>query len=129
MLNSVHKYRVTIQLVANLLLTSKLKFRFGLAWPSQAKAEHLFCSQREVRHKLNGHPVYALSNIQPRSYFIIAGQICTTCTLICSEQSYIICLRRVRAKSVNVISSNHELHSALQCLVRHLRISCEDHEF
>ena len=50
-------YRVTIQLVANLSLTSKPKFRFGLAWPSQAKAEHLFCSQREVRHKLNGHPV------------------------------------------------------------------------
>ena len=26
-------YRVTIQLVANLLLTSKHKYRFGLAWP------------------------------------------------------------------------------------------------
>ena len=35
-------YRVTIQLVANLSLTSKPKFRFGLAWPSQVKAKLLF---------------------------------------------------------------------------------------
>ena len=53
-------YRVTIQLVANLPLTSEQKFRFGLARPGQAKAELLFRSLREVRHKLNGHPVYGL---------------------------------------------------------------------
>ena len=50
-------YRVAIQRVLNLLLTSKQKFRFGLARPGQAQAiaELLFCSQREVLHKLNGH--------------------------------------------------------------------------
>ena len=34
-------YRLAIQLVANLPLTLKLKFCFGLAWPSQTKAELL----------------------------------------------------------------------------------------
>ena len=33
------KYRVTIPLVQNLLLTSKQKFRFGLACPGQAKTK------------------------------------------------------------------------------------------
>ena len=37
-------YRVTIQLVQNLRLTAKQKFRYGLglAWPGQTKAELLF---------------------------------------------------------------------------------------
>ena len=35
-------YRVTIQLVTKLPLTSKQKFRYGLAWPSQAKADPMF---------------------------------------------------------------------------------------
>ena len=39
---------------------AKVPFWPGLAWPSQTKAEHLFCSQREDRHKLNGHPVHSL---------------------------------------------------------------------
>ena len=30
----------------------------GQARPSQAKAELWFCSQQEVLHKLNGHPVH-----------------------------------------------------------------------
>ena len=37
---------------------AKVPFWPGLPWPSQAKAEHLFCSQRKVRHKLDGHPVF-----------------------------------------------------------------------
>ena len=32
-------YRVTHQVVANLPLTSKQKFHFGLSWPGQAKTE------------------------------------------------------------------------------------------
>ena len=52
-----HTYRVTIQLVQNLPLTSKQKFRFGLPWPGQAKAELLFKSQQEVLRMLDGHPV------------------------------------------------------------------------
>ena len=36
---------------------TKVLFWPGLAWLSQAKAELLFGNQREVRHKLNGHPV------------------------------------------------------------------------
>ena len=35
-------YRVNIQLVQNLPLTSKHRFRYGLARPGQAKAEPLF---------------------------------------------------------------------------------------
>ena len=34
-----HTYRVTHHVVQNLLLTSKQKFGFGLAWPGLAKAE------------------------------------------------------------------------------------------
>ena len=34
-------------------------FRFGLARPGQAKTELWFWSQRDVRHKLHGHPVRA----------------------------------------------------------------------
>ena len=34
---SLHMYRVNIQLVANLPLTSKPKFHFGLARPGQAR--------------------------------------------------------------------------------------------
>ena len=37
--SSGFKYRVTIELVTNLLLTSKQMFRFGRAGPSQAKTE------------------------------------------------------------------------------------------
>ena len=37
------KYRVTIQLVANLPLTLKLKFRFGLACPGLARPKWNFC--------------------------------------------------------------------------------------
>ena len=33
------------------------KTHVPLAWPDQAKAELLFWSQREVLHKVNGHPV------------------------------------------------------------------------
>ena len=36
-------YRVTIQLVANLPLTSEQKFRFGLDRPGQARPERNFC--------------------------------------------------------------------------------------
>ena len=44
MLAMIHStYRVTIQLVQNLLLTSKLKFRFGLARPGQARPKRNFC--------------------------------------------------------------------------------------
>ena len=35
-------YRVTIHLVQNLLLSSKLKFRFGLARSGQARPKHNF---------------------------------------------------------------------------------------
>ena len=35
-------YKVTIQLVANLPLTSKLKFRFGLACPCLARPKRNF---------------------------------------------------------------------------------------
>ena len=37
------KYRVTIQLVQNLLLTSKPKFRFGLVCPGLARPKRNFC--------------------------------------------------------------------------------------
>ena len=37
------QYRVTIQLMTNLLLTSKQKFRFGLAMPDQARPKRNFC--------------------------------------------------------------------------------------
>ena len=50
-------YRVTIHLVQNLMLTSKLKFHFSLARAGQAKTELLFWSQPEVLHMLNGLPV------------------------------------------------------------------------
>ena len=50
-------YRAIHQVMTNLPLTSKQKFRFGLAWPSQAQAELLFRSQWEVRHSLICHPV------------------------------------------------------------------------
>ena len=36
-------YRVTIQLVQNLPLTSKQKFRFGLDWPGLARPKRNFC--------------------------------------------------------------------------------------
>ena len=36
-------YRVTIQLVANLPLTSEQKFRFGLVRPGQARPKGNFC--------------------------------------------------------------------------------------
>ena len=36
---------------------TKVPFRPGLPWPGQAKAELLIWSQREVLHKMNGHPV------------------------------------------------------------------------
>ena len=36
-------YRVTIQLVANFLLTAKQKFRFGLARPGQTMPKRNFC--------------------------------------------------------------------------------------
>ena len=53
-----HLYRVTRLLVQNLPLTSKVKFRFGLAWPGQArpKRNFTFWSQREVLKEM-GHPV------------------------------------------------------------------------
>ena len=35
-------YRVTIQLVQNLLLTTKPKFRFGLAWPGLVRPKQNF---------------------------------------------------------------------------------------
>ena len=38
-------YRVTIQLVANLPLTSKQKFCFGLAWPGLARPKRNLCSE------------------------------------------------------------------------------------
>ena len=38
-------YRVNIQLVANLPLTSEQKFRFGLAWPGLARPKRNFCSE------------------------------------------------------------------------------------
>ena len=53
-------YRVTEQLVQNLPLTSKQKFHPGVSWPGPAKAKLLFQSQREVLHKLLGHPIGAL---------------------------------------------------------------------
>ena len=59
---AVH-YRVTHHVGQNLLLTSKQKFRFGLAWPGQAKAEHLFWSQQEILNKWNCHPVFDLDKI------------------------------------------------------------------
>ena len=40
---TVHLYRVTIPLVQNLPLTSKQKFRFGLARPGQARPKRNFC--------------------------------------------------------------------------------------
>ena len=46
----------------NLLLTAKQKFRFGLAWPCQAKAELLICSQQEVLANVMGHPVLSFLN-------------------------------------------------------------------
>ena len=51
---------MTIQLVQNLLLTSRQKFRFGLVRAGQAKVEPMFWSKPEVLHKLNGHPVNLL---------------------------------------------------------------------
>ena len=41
--NPVSIYRVTIQLVANLLLTSEQKFGLGLARPEQARPKRNFC--------------------------------------------------------------------------------------
>ena len=41
-LNSHVNYRVTIQLVANLPLTSKQKFHFGLARPGQSRPKRNF---------------------------------------------------------------------------------------
>ena len=38
-----HNYRVTRLLAQNLLLTSKVKFRFSLARPGQAKPKRNFC--------------------------------------------------------------------------------------
>ena len=42
-ISSLTVYRVTIQLVANLPLTSKQKFHFGLACPSLARPKWNFC--------------------------------------------------------------------------------------
>ena len=39
----VGMYRVTIQLVQNLRLTSRQKFRFGLVCPGLARAKRNFC--------------------------------------------------------------------------------------
>ena len=39
----MYLYRVIIQLVANLPLTSEQKFRFGLARPGQAGPKRNFC--------------------------------------------------------------------------------------
>ena len=52
-------YRLTHQVVPNLLLTLKHKFHFGLARPGQArlKMELLFWIQQEVRNYLMCHPV------------------------------------------------------------------------
>ena len=55
-------YRVTYQVVKNLLLTSKQKFRFGLARPgqarpSQAKVELLVLKSTGGLHNLMCHPV------------------------------------------------------------------------
>ena len=41
-LNILNVYRVTIQLVTNLPVTSKQKFCFGLAWPSLARPKRNF---------------------------------------------------------------------------------------
>ena len=42
-ISSNHIYRVTIQVGPNLLLTSKQKFRFGLARPGHARPKRNFC--------------------------------------------------------------------------------------
>ena len=42
----------------------KHKFRFGLAWPTRPKRNFCFWSQREVRYKLNSHPV-GCGDLQP----------------------------------------------------------------
>ena len=49
-------YRVTHHIGQNLLLTSKQKFRFGLARPGQPKME-LLITQQEVLANVMGHPV------------------------------------------------------------------------
>ena len=55
------KYRVTIPLVQNLLLTSKWKFRFGRASPGQARPKRNFCSEVNRRFKTSGMvTLYAL---------------------------------------------------------------------
>ena len=51
------QYRVNIQLVTNLLLTSKQKFRFGLSWPGQAKTELLFYVNGRFVYNLMCDPV------------------------------------------------------------------------
>ena len=40
-----------------------------MAWPVQAKAKLLFQSQREVLHKLNGHPVHSHIYLVPQQWY------------------------------------------------------------
>ena len=52
--NSMFYYRVTIPLVQNLQLTSRQKFRFGLARPGQAKPKRNFCLEINWRFCTSG---------------------------------------------------------------------------
>ena len=61
-------YKVTIQAVPNLPLTSKLKFHFSMRF--MYKTQPLFWCQREVWHNLNGHPVFNLLNFISRVTFV-----------------------------------------------------------